>query len=94
MKGTLKQEEVFTLEVGTAVLPNLRVKSRWNGFTELVDSIGQQVIIHGDKDGSAVSKMFSALTGEDKTSEITVLTASPDLAALLAAGVAVPKEDA
>jgi hypothetical protein len=49
MKATLIREAVFTLEVDGVKFPGMRVESRWEGLTKLVNEKKESLIVSGEE---------------------------------------------
>ena len=81
MKVTMKAENKFTLEVGDKSFPNMRLTSRWEGFMKLEGPHGVAIVAD---DRGPMTRAFDELF-EREASGLTVIKASPEIAAALRA---------
>lgn len=91
MKANLIRESVFTLEVNGVKFPGMRVESRWEGLTKLVDAEGLALIVHGEKGENAFDTLFSGIflnAAETKQAGVIVVMGSPVLLAQMRVPVA------
>lgn len=84
MKATIKREEVFTLTVGEVTIPDLRVKSKWNGMSELVNGKGEVLIVSGLSSSNPFADVMDAVLGVRPDVEVRIVSGSPALLAMLA----------
>lgn len=64
MKATVTREEVLTLTVGDVVFKDMRVESRWEGLTKLVNSRGEALVVSGLGDGRSFGLAFDTIFGD------------------------------
>lgn len=95
MKAKMIQESVYTLEVGGVRFPGMRVKSRWLGFTQLVDEKEQMLIVRNeDGQDSEFATIFDGIFRDPAASKecgVTVMAGSPDLLSRIASAATVEK---
>jgi hypothetical protein len=90
MKAKLTKEEVFTLEVAGLKFPGLRVESRWEGLTKLVNEKGESLVICGEREGRNFGTAFNDLFGDilgcvPTSTDMAIVMASPGLLAQILA---------
>jgi len=61
MKANLIREAVFTLEVGGLKFPGMRVESRWEGLTKLVNEKKEVLIVSGEVGGNVFDTLFGGI---------------------------------
>ena len=85
MKATLIREQVYTLKAGEKLFTGLRVKSHWNGLTDLRNEAGGSLIVSGfEGTESTFDSIFLDIfrsAAEVKSSGVEVVMASPSLMA-------------
>lgn len=64
MRATVTQEVTFNLTVGDTVLKGLRVESRWEGLTKLVNSRGEALVVSGLGEGLGFGRAFDTIFGD------------------------------
>lgn len=87
MKATLTREAVFTLEVGGLKFPGMRVESRWEGLTKLVNERQEVLVVSGESGESIFDTIFAGIfrsAQETREAGVLVVMGSPSLLHLIA----------